>query len=234
MLISAAALKETGNLESVQLRNGWYEVFKKTAGDKIVVAMYLLKHEFSIENQYLVNGFNEALKLPPHTQISQVKNERIFPVKSASGKLLFSLSFNAVDSVGYEHSSLGMLYLFSLFTFLLFCYLYIQYLFKKNPIHALLLIIAVVLLRVLSIIYHFPDAVYDLPLFSPKYYASSFMLNSLGDLLISSVIFCFIITSLYYFFIERERPAKYPQHKISDFTSDYFNLDFYFYFFSAY
>ncbi|MEP7168098.1 MAG: ATP-binding protein [Bacteroidota bacterium] len=213
VMISAAALRETGNLESVQLRNGWYEVFKRTAGDKTLVAVFLLKHEFSIENQYLVNGFNEDLKLPPHTQISQVKNERIFPVKSASGKLLFSLSFNAVDSVAAEHSSLGMLYLVSLFAFLLFCYMFIQYLFKKNPIYALLLIVAVGLLRVMSIIYHFPDAVYDLPLFSPKYYASSFMLNSLGDLLISSVIFCFIITSLYYFFIDRERPAKYPRHK---------------------
>lgn len=217
VLINAGMLRESENMESVQLRNGWYEIFKRSAGDKMLVALFLLRHEFTIENQYLVNGFNEKLKLPSHTQISQVKNERIFPVKSASGKLLFSLSFNAIDSVTSEHASIGLLYLLSLFSFLLFCYLFIQYLFRKNPIYALLLIIAVVGLRVLSIMYRFPAAVYDLPLFLPRYYASSFMLNSLGDLLVSSVIFCFIITSLYYYFMSHDRPLKYSRFKF--FTS---------------
>jgi signal transduction histidine kinase len=212
-LITAALAMETGNMESVELRNGWYEVFIKHAGDKMIVALFLLKHEFAIENQYLVNGFNEALKLPPHTQISQVKNEKIFPVKSSAGKLLFSLSFNTVDSVAAEHTWLGILYLVSLFSFLLFCYLFIQYLFKINPVYALLLIIAVAGLRVLSITYHFPGAVYDLPLFSPQYYASSFMLNSLGDLLISTVIFCFIITSLYNYFMDKEEVPKFSRNK---------------------
>ncbi|MEO5569296.1 MAG: ATP-binding protein [Bacteroidia bacterium] len=211
--ITASALRETGDMESVHFKNGWYEIFKRQAGDKLLVALFLIRHDFAIENQYLVNDFNETLNLPAHTQISQVKNERIFPVKSAAGNLLFSLSFNAADSATARHSGIGMLYLISLFAFLLFCYLYIQYLFKKNPLYALLLIAIVVGLRVMSIIYHFPDAVYNLPLFSPQYYASSFMLNSLGDLLISSVIFSFIITSIYHHYIGRDARNRYSRSK---------------------
>lgn len=215
-LISNTEVKNIGNQQAIQLKNGWYEIFKKPAGDKLIVALLLIKHEYAIENEYLVNDFNEVLQLPEHAQISQIKSERIFPVKSATGNLLFSLSFNNVDSVSSEYVWLGLLYLLSIFSFLLFCYLFIRHIFKHNPVYALLLIFAVVGLRILTILYHFPEAIYNLPLFSPKYYASSLMLNSLGDLLISSVIFCFIIISLYYYYEEKsERMQQHNKIKTS-------------------
>jgi two-component system nitrogen regulation sensor histidine kinase NtrY len=212
-LLTAEKVSSLGNEESIELKNGWYEVFKKQAGDKIIIALFLLKNEYAIENQYLRNDFNEALMLPEHTQISQVKNDKIFPVHSSAGKLLFSLSFSAIDNIAAEHISIGGLYLIALASFLLFCFLFTQKVFKKNPVYALLVIIALAGLRVVSIIYHFPGAVYELPLFSPAYYASSFMLNSLGDLLISSIIFCFIITSLYYYYQEKDELIKKPGKK---------------------
>lgn len=215
VLITAAEVNRVKNQESIQLKNGTYELFKKQAGDKLIVALLLIKYDYSIENKFLVNDFNEVLKLPAHTQISQIKNEKIFPVHSSKGNVLFSLSFSLFGSDESGNSFPGILYLISLFVLLIFFYLYIQYLFQEKPLLALLMILLAVGLRALMVMLRFPDAVYDLPLFSPKFYASSYMLNSLGDLLISSIIFCFIITSLYNYYEKREEILNESFNKVT-------------------
>ena len=211
--ITKSQIQNIKNHESVLLKNGWYELFKRRAGDKLIVALFLIKHEYSIENKYLVNDFNKVLNVPAQTKISQVKDENIFPVHSSSGEVLFSLSFTSGEAI--ENNALGMVYMIAIFSLILFFYLFIRQQFLKNPLSALFIIVLTVTLRILMVVYRFPAALYDMSLFSPKFYASSYMLNSLGDLLVSSVIFCFIITSIYYYYEKHESNLKNPINKIT-------------------
>ncbi len=211
--ITKSQIDGIGDHESVLLRNGWYELFKRQSGNKLIAALFLIKHEYSIENKFLANDFNEVLKVPARTKISQVKDENIFPVRSSTGEVLFSLSFTAAE--GIENNSLGIVYIIAIFSLLLFFYLFIRQQFLKKPLFALFIIVLTVGLRILMVLNRFPAALYDLPLFSPKFYASSYMLNSLGDLLISSMIFCFIIISIYYYYEKHESDLKNPYNKIT-------------------
>lgn len=200
--ITSGEAAGVSNQQGINQGNGFYELFKRQAGGKKIVALLKIKNEFAIENQYLVNGFNSVLKLPPRARISPVTSDRIFPVRNSLGQTLFSLSFIPIadDLNGSNDGMLpGILSLLGIIFFMVFVFLLTRHLLRKAPWAGLMVILAVIALRMLCILNRFPEAIYNLTLFSPKYYASSYMLYSLGDLLISSLVFCYIITSLTFY-----------------------------------
>lgn len=196
-------LMKAGNLAAINTGNGLYEVIFRKVRNITIAALLNLKSQYVIENQYLVNEFNPELGLPPRTSISLVKSEKIFPVYSSANNLLFSLSFipYAERQILEERITWASVLSFaSVLILLVFFFLLTRLLLKKWPVMGLLLIGVVVMLRLVASYYKWPQAMYDLPLFNPRYYASSYMLFSLGDLLISSLVMCYLIMALYFFY----------------------------------
>jgi len=210
-------LAATSNQQSIRMGNGFFELFQRSAGDKKLVALLKIKSEFPIENQYLQNTFNERLGLNRQVKMSPVTSERIFPVHSSRGNVLFSLSFaplNDYSGLIEGEQTIGILYLTGIALFMVFAFILTYRLLHTKPLIGLLVIIGITALRIWGIMYRIPEAMYALPLFSPKYYASSFMLYSLGDLLLSSVVFCYIITSLYTYYESKSASGTSVRSKI--------------------
>ncbi len=215
--VTYAELMQAGHLAPVSTGNGLYEVFIRKVRSKTAAALFNLKTQYVIENQFLVNEFNPVLGLPPRTSISLVKSEKIFPVYSSSGKLLFSLSFIPYSErqiMDERITPASVLSFISVLLLIVFFFLVTRLLLRKRPVAGLLLIGMVILLRFAASYYKWPQAMYDLPLFNPRYYASSYMLFSLGELLISSLVMCYLIMSLYFFYDSRILLGQSGRNKV--------------------
>ncbi len=215
--VTYAEVMQAGHLASLNTGNGLYEVVIRKVKSKTIAALFNLKSQYVIENQFLVNEFSPQLGLPPRTSISLVKSEKIFPVYSSSGKLLFSLSFIPYSErqIIDERITLASVLSFaSVLLTIVFFFLVTMQLLRNRPVFGLLLIGGVILLRFVASYNKWPQAMYDLPLFNPRYYASSYMLFSLGELLISSLVMCYLIMSLYFFYDSRVLLGRSGRNKV--------------------
>lgn len=64
VILTYEVLSRSGNETAIQAGNGLYEVFIRKDKRKTLVALMLLKSQYAIENQYLVNDFNPRFGLP--------------------------------------------------------------------------------------------------------------------------------------------------------------------------
>lgn len=188
----------------VQLKNGWFEVYKKYSqpkGTRGVYGLILLKKEYAFENNYLVNEFQKDFTVSKNAKILKTISNVSYQVKSSDGSYLCSLWFE--PDVTEKPGKTALIVLLNAFGFLF------SFLFVKNEcrmfsrslgifVSSCLFIGTIMLLRFLTIKIHFPASFYEMELFSPKLYgnASSFWLQSLGDFLINMLL---IFYSAYYF-----------------------------------
>lgn len=182
----------------IQLKNGWYQYIKAKKEEHTYLALILIKHQYSISNNYLTPCFHESFKL--HNDIELVfdeatKSEHIY---SLNGKFLFGLNelqFN------YKSSNWIMVLLFlSAFIFLILFVYHISSklkLFKKY--HTLITACYVVISYLLFTFLNFPSSLYLQKIFSPSVYAHSNILPSLGNLLLATIAlftFCVLLIKL--------------------------------------
>lgn len=181
----------------VKLRNGWFEVMHLSEGKKLFLALILIKHEFTYQNQYLLNFFQNDFYVPAETRLIVGEPGSTNQVKTSDGVTLFSLVF------GKGNTTNRWSLFFSIFFYVTGSILIIYYLrFECDSFIAsigkywalLTFVFIIILLRFLSILLRFPSALYDLPLFDPIHYgdADSFWLPSLGDLFINAILIFYL------------------------------------------
>jgi two-component system nitrogen regulation sensor histidine kinase NtrY len=184
-----------------QLSNGWFEVMRKPSspqGTHVVIGLLLLKKEYPYQNQYLVNEFGKDYNLNKDIQLVRLDTSSNNQVRTHDNHYLCSLTFPEVE----VDDTAGNAFLISLLNILafLFAILYLRAecnSFSKNTgpyVASLLFAVSVLLLRFVTILAHFPQSFYEMPVFGPQYYgdASSFWLSSLGDLFINATVLFFI------------------------------------------
>jgi signal transduction histidine kinase len=180
-----------------QLNNGWFEVVRKPSspsGTHVVIGLLLLKKEYPYQNQYLVNEFGKDYNLNKDIRLVRSDTSSNNQVRTQDNHYLCSLVFPEVE-VDDTAGNLFIVCLLNLFGFL-FAVLYLRAecisLSKVTGPYtgALLFAVSLLLLRFVTILAHFPQSLYELPVFGPQYYgdASSFWLPSLGDLLINALL----------------------------------------------
>lgn len=196
----------------VKLHNGWFEVMKpgtNSSTTKTIVGLILIKNEYPYQNKYLVNEFQKDFAVPAETKLVVNFPDAANQVKDFNRDYLFSLEFNSSNNSIALHSYFALVLNLLGFFFVI---LFLKKLFLSNPpslsfkegalqsrpgnnTPLLLFVSSVLILRYISIKFSFPGIFYDFELFSPKIYADagSIWLSSLGDLLISTVLF-FILT----------------------------------------
>jgi signal transduction histidine kinase len=180
----------------VELKNGWFETIHKTDNfGRTYIGLILLKNNYSYQNQYLVNSFQQDFQLPPETEIEINKPGSPNAIKASDGTYLFSLEFK---SSGPPETPMWQTTLNLILNITGFILLLLFFNAECNGIAGnvgrnwslVIYIAVVVLLRFLSIKIHFPSSFYDLSLFGPKDYgdADSFWNSNLGDFLINSLL----------------------------------------------
>lgn len=178
----------------LSLPNGDFLFYSEKAGDKKIIGLILLRHNYDYENKYLVNGFNQSLDLSA-SFVTDKKDAIQFHLPD--GKVAYQVSFET--STESENSTAKWMYLLAVLFCFVAIHVLIRYFFRKSFLAGGVFILVIWFLRTLMIAYKIPDEFYKLQIFSPQYYASSFYFNSLGDLLINATIFLLIAVNLYEF-----------------------------------
>lgn len=179
------------------LANGQYEVIRKKISyqGRSLIALYLLpiRMQYVLESQYLKNGFVK------HSFIEEdyalVFNKTDYPVKSINGTTLFYLQ---PKTVAVQHSNDWFTILLRVLGTLLalfFCHnVAIAISRRYGALSGVSFMVALLLiLRTVSYFFPVPANFRQYELFDPIIYGSSFVFRSLGDLLINSILFLWVV-----------------------------------------
>lgn len=177
----------------VKLDNGYYVWRKKATANSITMALLPVKWNYFVTNKYLVNSFVAGNKIEDNYDIAPDKAG--VPVKSISGNTLFYLAKKPGNIVTDNNLLVVCLRIIAVLLVLLFIHLLAtEIAARKGIVKALYFFIPVLLvLRILSYHYPFPLNLRQFRLFDPQIYGSSFVLPSLGDLLINAVLFTWAV-----------------------------------------
>ena len=204
------------NQDLVNYKNGWFYVLKKQKGNKTVIGLWLVKNQYSYQNKFIINKFNPFLTLPEHTTLSLKRSHETYPVYNKNGHYLFSIGYDISVADRCFGASAGC-YLFAFAFAFVFVLNFLVRLGRLRSYAGLALLALLALLRWWMIDNRTPGSLYFLELFDSKFYASSFLLNSLGDLFLNTLVFALLVVYIYIFIggIVLVRKAKVKQFKWS-------------------
>lgn len=191
----------------LKLKNGWFQVLKNTdAAGNTIIGLTEVKYEYPFENRFLNNSFTVSGNIPSNVQLSETDIKGSVAVYSLNGDVLFFVYALETDNA-YNADWLQLLV--QLLIGLLLAY-YINLLAislnaKLGFAYGFALLVCVtLLLRLLSLYLDIPFEWNRLEVFNPKYYASSLIAKSLGDLMIN----CALILWLAFFAVYYQPPFK--------------------------
>ncbi|MFT4018989.1 MAG: HAMP domain-containing sensor histidine kinase [Agriterribacter sp.] len=179
------------------LTNGQYQVIKKrlNTGSKNSLALYLLpiRRQYVLESEYLRNGFVNQSNLEDSYSLSFAPTD--FPIRSKTGETLFYLQPKPFsDAEGYDWVTLLFRVAGALLILFFLHNIGIAISKSISPVAGVAFMVVLLTgLRFLSYIFHIPANFRQFELFNPRVYGSSFISPSLGDLLINSLIFFWLV-----------------------------------------
>ena len=200
------------NQQLILLKNGWYELFRYGRRNITIIGLLPIKTNYTFQNNYLRNQFNPLLGLPDHAQLLENPSQGSFPVLSSTGNYLFSVLYNPDEGDPGKNRYIALMYLLGCFLLIYSVYLISSNLLRTRPLLAFIVFAILVFLRWLTIQLGFPALLYNSPLFNPKFYATSFFLNSLGDFLLSAALFCAAVLFIYRYLHFRKNKIQVIRH----------------------
>lgn len=183
----------------VKLNNGFFEVRRKEVNNKIIIGLILIKNDYSFNNEYLKDEYAVGFHLPASTNISELKTNMGYEIKSKEKHFLFML-----DKVAHEaHLWIEYLQIISFLICLVFlimlleqvCFRWLHHIGFYAYYLTFGLLLAVI--RVAMLKSAFPLALYNTELFSPSIYAHTAYIPSLGDLLLHAALLAAYFYGLY-------------------------------------
>ena len=200
----------------IKYRNGWFLNSKTIRGDHTVVAFALVKNEYSYQNKYLSNVFSNAFDIPAGAELGDKPGSDAKPLLDEGGRLFAYYTENAgtqpINEAGWF--SVLLLGLAVLSLLLMLREVGVQLAAKKKSfVWVFLLFSGLVALRWLSHALQWPAALYASALFDPRYFASSTWLNSLGDMLLNTLLIFYCVSYLYRYPIGQELHAFLKHRK---------------------
>ncbi|WP_346239529.1 HAMP domain-containing sensor histidine kinase [Niabella insulamsoli] len=179
--------------EFLRLSNGYYFIkksgYKNKDGLKVCYAI-LIKSQFFITSDNFKESYPLNTGLDDIAEISDTPTSDV--VRSLSGKVLFYLkqkpgTISETDDYGFVILRLiSFFFIFLAIYFILFKSVVRKYKFADIPFFIACLLLFRILLYLFSDLFQLQQ----LELFNPALYEAGRMLPSLGDLLISSALFC--------------------------------------------
>ncbi len=198
--------------EKIQfLPNGVYLSTVKKAGNLSVVGLILLKENYPIQNEYITNRFAKKFDTPDDYKIMPKAADRGFPVHDVNGEYLFSLVPGGKILCEQSHLYLpAFLFFAALILLLFFIRSFLKSNYRNEPFVLRILVLGLVLLGIywIHVLFRIPKTCYAFDLFGPSLYACSFLLPSLGDLLLLTIFIFF-----WSFHLAEEFPFSGKKHR---------------------
>ncbi len=176
-----------------KLDNGFYVWRKKNTSNSITIALIPVKWNYFVTNTYLQNSFVPGKEIERKYDIAVEPTNAV--VKSVTGNNLFYLKEKAGNVVPRNNALAVLFRILAAIFVLLFMHLLATGIAAKHGLaKALLFIIpSIFVLRLISYYFPVPLNFRQFELFDPKIYGSNFILRSLGDLLINTLLFTWIV-----------------------------------------
>lgn len=187
--------------EAMHLPNGYYLVVKNTVQLRqetvIAYAIIPIRSVFFQEKAYLPQKFVYNNRVDPRVFISPVKTE--FAVHALSGKELFYMDREEELAIPVNDGLTIALRFGGLLVLLLVVHLFAETLAQRHVGRGILFL-GLVLLAIRLATYWFPDLLNlrQFNLFDPSVYGSNIVQRSLGDLLMNSIFFCWLVVFSWY------------------------------------
>ena len=200
-------------------QNGNFELIKVTVPLRnniyYVVGLIPIRWKYFIENKYLTTHFDGYPNLDKLYEITTDTNA--FHIHSDEIKReLFKIKFKqGVDFTGYDEITI-LFRTASIFLLLLFLTMIAKELVFENGLTNgfLFLTVSFIAMRLICYLFPFPFYFTDLPLFDPSIYASNFIHPSLGDLLINSILFFWLINFYNFHYLHTSSKQNNPLKNI--------------------
>jgi two-component system, NtrC family, nitrogen regulation sensor histidine kinase NtrY len=188
------------NRHIVRFGNGWYDVVQSKSDNIKVIGLALVRYDYPYQNEYLRNEYHEDFDLGSEVKLDTIPGQ--VNIKDSNGDFLFSLDFPEHLDSPERYEFLFFFLLSASFVFFLILLFYIYHLFDFFRRRPLLMLAAffvdTVLLRTVILLVKFPGFLYRTDLFSPYYYATSYISPSLGDLAMNSLMWLTLAWLFYY------------------------------------
>jgi signal transduction histidine kinase len=208
-------LSSTQEVRLVSLKTGRFLVckraFKQQNSEIEIFSLIPLQRRFKVENDYLQEGFNHRIIPYPNVQLSTEMSRNGANIYSPDAVYLFSLELPEQTPEG-QRKTFFVLFSLTLLAAIAAGAWLIRYIrtlpLRKSPYRYewgfALLAVYLFLIRLLMLRYSIPNSLAEAEFFNPRYYASSRLTPSLGDLLLN--VLALLLLTLYlvnYFFRSR-------------------------------
>lgn len=196
--IDSAVLKLSEGIHFQQLKSGYYEIIRKNFGAQSYVLCFIpVKEQYYFSNPYLPDRYYRLPRISNQYKIN-IDNEGL-PIKSISGKTLFSIQYISASSDHHPSWIGGILLVLAIVCVIIF---FNQFaLFIGNNTNQwwgfVFLALVFIFFRVLSYVGLFTFDFRSYELFDSTIYASNTILRSLGDLLINVLLVGWLILYAY-------------------------------------
>jgi signal transduction histidine kinase len=189
----------------VQLENGFYVWIRYNIGHVKAIALIPVKWNYIVSNDYLENNFVVDESFAFNYDVTQDARKGV-AIKSIEGKDLFYIYETATNAI-YKNNPLAvLLQLVAAFLVLVFIHLCASWITMTQRLWkgVLFLLVAISLIRLSGYYFPVPLNFRQFELFDPAIYSSSFILRSLGDLLINALLFVWFVLFLRHYLQEKD------------------------------
>ena len=193
------------NRPFISLRNAYYVTIIQPFDKGTLMGMIEVKTRYTIQNEFLINGFQRDFKLSPEVEIEFFEGDGSEPVYNDAGDYLFSLDFSMAGprSAGMKVLAISCLLISLLLYFAICCSA-----LKRTSGRGRYLWLGLITILVSGIVvavfkYSFPALLTDTELFQPEIFASR-IFPSLGTLLVFTIS-GLLLGGLYYLYGNMEK-----------------------------
>lgn len=197
ILDSDSQLKEGSTF--IDWKNGYYEAIRKSWGDFSVVCYIPVMSRYPYENEYLRNNFAPDLLSSNNLDIAGFSDKEVFNIRNSEGKYLFSVKLkSSVSNLFYLSIELWMWVLAVLFSLIFLTHLCVSIANKGYArLAMLLLLVGLIAFRLIDLEYRWLSRHFDIEIFNPKYYASSYFFPSIGEFLLNVLSFTWVLVFIH-------------------------------------
>lgn len=173
-----------------KMSNGWYYWLTQNSDNFLTAGAFLIKRDYSIKNDYLVNDFNPLFGHLSGVELTTKPGP--YPIYSSAGEPLCYLEITEIPSPALWFTVTQLVLLVAGFIAIsLFIYsFYNNHKWFKNRSYLLFIcfLTDLITVRLVQFGFQFPSTIYSTPLFSASWYSSSAIQPSLGDYLLNTII----------------------------------------------
>lgn len=201
----------------MMLRNGYYELIKKTFDNYRIIFYIEVKSEFDIQNHFLENTISKYLSPSNSLSLANYTDDEIYGIKNMKGEPLFEVKLKQGYSKNIFSTIEVWLWIIGLFSICLFINSLCAWLVRKGHLltGTFLLTLFFILIRLTDLQYGWFNNQFNLQLFSPTVYGESFILPSLGDFLLNVVAMTWVVLFVYTYKDKYQLPRWLAGSKIA-------------------